>query len=146
MTSESFSQAYLNLYLKEKMISISWIGGAGAVGRTDWSPLKGREVIIWPDNDKAGFEASDTLCRNLQQTGLKSLSEVNREHLTIDLPPKWDLADTLPEDKDPYFINRTLLRASERKVEISYKDLSNQSHPDKNLEINQKQASKELDR
>ena len=29
-------------------------GGAGAAAKTDWSPLAGRRVLIWPDNDEAG--------------------------------------------------------------------------------------------
>ena len=31
----------------------TWSGGAGATGKTDWSPLKDREVVVWPDADKA---------------------------------------------------------------------------------------------
>lgn len=33
-------------------------GGSSAVLKADWSPLKGREVIIWPDNDAAGLKAA----------------------------------------------------------------------------------------
>ena len=36
----------------------TWSGGAGATGKTDWSPLKDREVVVWPDADKPGREAA----------------------------------------------------------------------------------------
>ncbi len=29
-------------------------GGAASPDRTDWSPLAGRDVLVWPDNDEAG--------------------------------------------------------------------------------------------
>ena len=31
-------------------------GGAGSARHTDWSPLAGREVILWPDTDLAGAD------------------------------------------------------------------------------------------
>ena len=32
-------------------VAVSWLSGAGAVGKVDVSPLVGREVVVWPDND-----------------------------------------------------------------------------------------------
>lgn len=29
----------------------TWIGGANGIHNTDWSPLNGRKVLLWPDND-----------------------------------------------------------------------------------------------
>jgi putative DNA primase/helicase len=29
-----------------------WIGGAKAIAETDWAPLFGRKILLWPDNDK----------------------------------------------------------------------------------------------
>ena len=28
--------------------------GAKSAGKADWSPVEGRDVTIWPDNDEAG--------------------------------------------------------------------------------------------
>lgn len=39
------------------MIVTTWSGGANAYRKTDWKPLKGREIILWPDNDKPGKQA-----------------------------------------------------------------------------------------
>jgi putative DNA primase/helicase len=37
--------------LLDDYISVTWIGGANAVPVTDWKPLYGREIVLWPDND-----------------------------------------------------------------------------------------------
>jgi DNA primase len=29
-------------------------GGSNAANKADWSPMEGRDVSIWPDNDDAG--------------------------------------------------------------------------------------------
>ena len=34
-----------------KGVVTTWIGGAKAIHATDWTPLHGRRVILWPDND-----------------------------------------------------------------------------------------------
>lgn len=34
-----------------KAIVTTWIGGANGINNADWSPLKGRRVLLWPDND-----------------------------------------------------------------------------------------------
>jgi DNA primase len=36
---------------------LSWPNGAAAVKSTDWTPLTGRKVIVWPDNDAPGKAA-----------------------------------------------------------------------------------------
>ncbi len=40
-------------------------GGAKAATRTNWTPLAGRSVIIWPDNDPSGFTYADTVAEIL---------------------------------------------------------------------------------
>ncbi|NGX62431.1 MAG: hypothetical protein K940chlam9_01928, partial [Chlamydiae bacterium] len=95
-------------------ISLTWSGGAKAVDKTDWSPLFLREVVIWPDNDKAGYEAIESICQQLRKVGVKSLHALDQQILAPHLPPKWDLADPLPQKES--FIKDALLRASERGV------------------------------
>lgn len=41
----------------DKITVVSWSGGTSGVEKTDWSPLSGRKIILWPDNDKPGFKA-----------------------------------------------------------------------------------------
>jgi DNA primase len=41
--------------------SVSWPGGTNGVGYTDWSPLAGRSVVIWPDADTAGLGTAEAI-------------------------------------------------------------------------------------
>lgn len=78
MEGEKTADAASKMFPKEKMICLTWSGGAGAVSKSDWQPLFMREVIVWPDNDKAGYEASDAICSELRRVGIRSLHEVQR--------------------------------------------------------------------
>lgn len=51
---------------------ITWSGGSKAIGKTDFSPLAGRDVWLWPDNDLAGDKTIDTLRPVLNAIGVKS--------------------------------------------------------------------------
>nr|MCH9625398.1 hypothetical protein [Chlamydiales bacterium] len=75
---EKAADAASKIFPREKIICLTWSGGAGAVSKSDWKPLRGRDAIIWPDNDKAGFEASDSIYKELREIGVKSLREVDR--------------------------------------------------------------------
>lgn len=33
-------------------VPVTWTGGVNAASKTDWAPLAGRKVLIWPDADK----------------------------------------------------------------------------------------------
>ena len=80
---------------------LTWGGGAGNVGKTNWECLSGREVVIWPDHDydQGGQKAA----HNLQKIITQLNKEVGKEgtvgivNLPEYLPNKWDLADKLPE-------------------------------------------------
>lgn len=36
---------------------VTWPGGTNGVRHVDWSPLKGKDVILWPDHDEPGYQA-----------------------------------------------------------------------------------------
>jgi putative DNA primase/helicase len=73
-------------------IVTSWPGGCAATGKADWSPLDGREVIIWPDADEPGFKAASAIARRLP--GAKILQITGK-------PKGWDMADAVAEGIDP---------------------------------------------
>lgn len=78
---------------------LTWGGGAGNVDKTNWEPLVGRNVAIWPDNDQGGHKAARALhdiivAANAEKSGVTSVAIVP---LPDGIPHKWDLADTLPE-------------------------------------------------
>lgn len=75
-------------------VAITWPGGAKAVSKADWTPLKGRRVTVWPDNDPEGRKAAKAVARASAEVGP---AEVRIVELPADFSPKWDLADPLPE-------------------------------------------------
>ena len=48
------------------------MGGASSVSKCDLSPLKGKEVIIWPDNDESGIKYAKDLKESLKKIGVES--------------------------------------------------------------------------
>ena len=77
-------------YLFPKRPCLSWMGGVGQVGSADLSPLAGRGVTIWPDNDEPGRNAAARIAAMMFKLGCD---------VTIidpsEFPEKWDLADGL---------------------------------------------------
>ena len=69
--------------------AMTWCGGASAWRRTDWAALKGRHVILWPDNDSSGRAAMGGLGQHLHNQGCK-VSMINSPAGT---PVSWDAAD-----------------------------------------------------
>jgi putative DNA primase/helicase len=71
-------------------VIITWSNGSKNVGHVDWSPLAGRSVTIWPDNDDGGKHCTAKLIRILQALGSEYIAVVNPPP---DSPAGWDLAD-----------------------------------------------------
>lgn len=82
-----------------EMVVTTWHGGAGNVHAADLSSLKGRDVVMWPDNDAPGKKAMETLAQRCKEIGVKSIKTVGLEfgERSPKLPDKWDLADALPQ-------------------------------------------------
>lgn len=51
---------------------MTWSGGSKAISKTDFSPLAGRDVWLWPDNDLAGDKTIGALGNMLNVIGVKS--------------------------------------------------------------------------
>jgi phage/plasmid-associated DNA primase len=71
-------------------VVITWSNGSKAVGHVDWSPLAGRKVTIWPDNDQDGEQCATKLVGILHGIGADSVSVVTPP---AGVPVGWDLAD-----------------------------------------------------
>lgn len=72
-------------------------GANAPVDKTDWSPLAGKVVIIWPDKDKPGWEYADRAAQAMLAAGAKTC------HILY--PPEaaaegWDAADARSEGFD----------------------------------------------
>ena len=88
---------------------LSWLGGSGAVLRTNWDSLEGREVILWPDADGPGREAMARLAGELDRIGAAEVRVIDPEE---DRPSGWDVADAIAEEGWGWEeVKRYLLRA-----------------------------------
>lgn len=97
--SEKTAEAASRIAGFEDYVVMTCQGGAGAINRTDWSPLIGKQVTLWPDHDTAGVKATDRITDRLGELNAQANYEelVRCIVLPKAFPEKWDLADALPE-------------------------------------------------
>ena len=70
-------------------------GGSNAAGKCDWTPLKGRRVLIWPDADEPGAEYGRAVTGRLHDLGCEiSIVAIDGK------PEGWDAADAINEWTD----------------------------------------------
>ena len=75
-------------------------GANAPIDKTDWSPLAGKTVIVWPDNDEAGLTYARAVSDRLAAMGCKVLGVTP----PAGAPAKWDAADCVAEGGDPHKI------------------------------------------
>ncbi|WP_199102450.1 DUF3987 domain-containing protein [Aquitalea sp. ASV11] len=68
-------------------------GAADSANAADWTPLRGRSVIFWPDNDEAGAKYLQACLPLLAASGVASAKVIDVSALS--LPDKGDAADWL---------------------------------------------------
>jgi len=95
VVTEGPRKAFYAQQLLTSLPCIGWAGGAQGWSRTDWSPIAGRNVILWPDADKPGRECMDALAQHL--IGLECTVHILD---TTDMPDAWDAADAVKEGWD----------------------------------------------
>jgi hypothetical protein len=92
-------------------VCTTMLNGAQSPHKTDWRPLAGRTVMLWPDNDEAGRECMAKVAALAQQAGAASVEIFNLDAFACDpgegaggglclsrprpLPEKWDAADAV---------------------------------------------------
>ncbi len=76
--------------------------GSQSPQRSNFKPLSGREIIIWPDNDEAGQEYVRVLIDLLAET---KVSKIQVIEIPKGLPEKWDAADADPNVFDVNLLN-----------------------------------------
>ncbi|WMT84110.1 AAA family ATPase [Wolbachia endosymbiont of Listronotus oregonensis] len=72
-------------------------GANSPVNKTDWAPLKGKHITIWPDNDSSGQKYAENVAKKLLDIGVASLSILK---IPQDKPKAWDAADCIEEGVD----------------------------------------------
>jgi len=79
-------------HLARRGVLATTSGGADSAGAADWSPLAGRDVVVWPDNDEPGQRYAEAVCERLRALGcmVRTLDVA-----ALDLPAKGDCVDWL---------------------------------------------------
>lgn len=65
--------------LMPEHVGTCWPNGSNSWHKADLSPLKGRDVLLWPDNDASGKACMDTVESKLLEIGAKSVHRLTLE-------------------------------------------------------------------
>ena len=76
----------------EDYVVVSWYGGSQAWRLTDWEPLRGRSVLLWPDADEPGRKAAAQIAAHLHSIA-GSVRVVNPNGAA----DGWDVGDAVEE-------------------------------------------------
>lgn len=79
------------------------LNGAQSPHKSDWRPMAGRTVWLWPDNDEAGRECMAKVATLAKKAGAESVEVFNLDFFACEpggsdsraLPEKWDAADAV---------------------------------------------------
>lgn len=84
--------------IEQGICATTAMGGANTdIKKTEWESLKGKEIIIWPDNDEPGKEYALKAYHFLQQMEVASVNIID---IPEDKRNKWDAADAVEENID----------------------------------------------
>lgn len=75
--------------LGDEWVVVTWPGGVPNLPAANLSPLNGRKVTIWPDNDEPGLKAAAQIVERVPGAVVLDVSEMGA---------KADAADVLPEE------------------------------------------------
>lgn len=89
VSGEKCVAAAEELNFKNGFIPVTWLGGDNAVEHTDWTPLRGRRVVFFPDADEPGRTAMADIAEKVPQ--MKQVRHVETEGL----PKGGDIADII---------------------------------------------------
>ncbi len=78
-------------------VLVTWAGGALAIHKTDWSPLAGKSIVVWPDNDEPGKACAYKIKKLLEAQSCK----VDVLQIPAGKPIGWDIADAAISNVKP---------------------------------------------
>jgi putative DNA primase/helicase len=87
--------------LMPEAVCVTTMNGAQSPAKSDWSPLQGRRLLIWPDNDKGGATYAHNAVSLAYLAGAESVAILDLKALATNLPDKWDAADALADGYTP---------------------------------------------
>ena len=74
------------------LVVTTWQGGGKAAGKSNWKPVGGRDVLIWPDADPEGLDAAQEAGRLATEACARSVRVIS---IPDDKPKGWDIADAI---------------------------------------------------
>lgn len=103
---------------------VAWPGGANGIRKVDWTPLAGRDVVLWPDADEVGRKAmlgnrTDAgdfragVAHYVSRVGVRSIGMID----THGCSKGWDLADAF--EKDGWTPPQAAAWAAARRVDVN---------------------------
>jgi putative DNA primase/helicase len=116
--ADEAGKLYAHAY-ERGVVATTSSGGTGAIGKTDWTPLAGRFVRIWPDADEAGLKYASEVAKRLEETGCKveimDAMALAANAPTGDqrpVPEGWDAADATAEWTDQKALRNAINRSA----------------------------------
>jgi len=95
---------------RDDIVVVTWHGGAKRVLKSDWSPVAGRDITLWPDNDTLGKQAMVKLAKKIKPSGMVVIPDWK--------PEKWDAADAVSEGMDMMTVEVKSVKAPAVQPEI----------------------------
>ncbi len=87
------------------LVATTCAGGSQAAGKTDWSPLRGKEVVLSPDNDSSGERYADDVFRLLNELEPRP---VIKEITLPGLPEKGDAVEFIAARREAGLDNEAI--------------------------------------
>jgi len=95
----------------------TWQGGSNSnLGKTDFSPLKDKKILLWPDNDEAGINGMKKLAAELIVTYKIARNDIRILSIPGEYPKKWDAADMVSIGVDAQRV-LTFIKDNQKKLE-----------------------------
>jgi putative DNA primase/helicase len=91
---EKCAQALINAGI---CATTAMFGANAPVDKTDWKPLAGKHLLVWPDKDRAGWDYADKAALAALEVGVLSCAIL---YPPEDKPEGWDVADAIAEGFD----------------------------------------------
>jgi hypothetical protein len=107
------------MWAPTKVIGVTWPGGGEAVKYADFSPLKGRNVIILPDAHAPGEDTADSLVEILQKVGVGRLRRWRAPPEVKQVKSAWDIANEIPPGWMPDALVKNIFNAPEMSREAN---------------------------
>jgi hypothetical protein len=116
--ADAANKLYAHAYTRGAVATTS-SGGAGAAEKTDWTPLAGRTVGIWPDADEVGQKYASDVAKRLEDLGCDitifdamELAAKTPAGEARQAPNGWDAADAVAEWENYKALRKAISRTA----------------------------------